>query len=307
MSWFESLPAAEAPVPCGTGTHTVRWEAGRLTLPDHPDVEAELVLGALSGEKPGCVTISQTWARHADDLAVLTAGPRCATDRVSVDWAEISELRSRLPTGSAQAGRVMRTGPVGAGPPHLPPFARRGRIAYARQAPPLAPGIADMLGRQLRQIELLELLALGAEFQFRLAATVTAAWAEQDKAAERASRRPEISGVLTGRFALAAQDWADIDPDAVTVMPHEGPGWGALTVSGTGRGRRLRASLPLGWLAEVWAAGLAVVDGHLVVAVEQPGYPDARVRALATPDSEPISLAVRATGSPAGGLMTWTL
>ena len=291
MSWFESLPAAEAAVPCGTGTHTVRWEAGRLTLPDHPDVEAELVLGALSGEKPGCVTISQTWARHADDLAVLTAGPRCATDRVSVDWAEISELRSRLPTGSTQ----------------LPPFARRGRIAYARQAPPLAPGIADMLGRQLRQIELLELLALGAEFQFRLAATVTAAWAEQDRAAERASRRPEISGVLTGRFALAAQDWADIDPDAVTVMPHEGPGWGTLTVSGTGRGRRLRASLPLGWLAEVWAAGLAVVDGHLVIAVEQPGYPDARVRALATPDSEPISLAVRATGSPAGGLMTWTL
>jgi hypothetical protein len=298
----------------------VRWEAGRLTLPDHPDVEAELVLGALSGEKPGCVIISQTWARHADDLAVLTAGPRCATDRVSVDWAEISELRSRLPTGSTQAGRVMRTGPLGAwsapagglapgssAGPQLPPFVRRGRIAYARQAPPLGPGIADMLGRQLRQIELLELLALGAEFQFRLAATVTAAWAGQDKAAERASRRPEISGVLTGRFALAAQDWADIDPDAVTVTPHEGPGWGALTVSGTGRGRRLRAALPLGWLAEVWAAGLAVVDGHLVVAVDQPGYPGARVLALATPDSEPVSLAVRATGSPAGGLMTWTL
>ena len=113
--------------------------------------------------------------------------------------------------------------------------------------------------------------------------------------------------MLTGRFALAARDWADIDPDAVTVTPHEGQGWGTLVVSGTGRGRRLRASLPLGWLAEVWACGLAVVDGHLVVAVERPGYPQARVLALAAPDSAPAALEARATGSSAGGLMAWTL
>lgn len=66
-------------------------------------------------------------------------------------------------------------------------------------------GIADMLNRQLRQIELLELLALGAEFQFRLAGTVTAAWAGPDRAAERA--------------------------DAVTVTPHEGQGWGTLAAA----------------------------------------------------------------------------
>jgi hypothetical protein len=313
MSWFDSLPAAETAVPCGAGTHTVRWEAGLLTLPAHPDAEAELVLGALGGERPACIALAQTWAGHADDLAVLTAGPRSAADRVSVDWAEIAALRARLPSGLAQMTSMLRMSAT------VTPFIRHsgpqagwqgGARAAGRSGPASrlgAAGMEEVLRRQLRQVELLELLALGAEFQFRLAGTVTAAWAGSDRAAERARRRPELSGVLTGRFALAARDWAGVDPDAVTVTPHEGDGWGTLEVSGTGRSRRLRAALPLGWLADVWAGGLAVVDGHLVVAVEQPGYPLARVLALAAPDAEPVSVEVRATGNSAGGLMTWTL
>jgi len=312
MSWFDSLPAAETAVPCGTGTHTVRWEGGLLTLPAHPDAEAELVLGALGGERPACIALAQTWAGHADDLAVLTAGPRSAADRVSVDWSEIAELRAKLPSGLAQMTSMLRMSAT------VTPFIRHsGPQAGTQAAQPAghsgpvsrlgAAGMEEVLRRQLRQVELLELLALGAEFQFRLAGTVTAAWAGPDRAAERARRRPELSGVLTGRFALAARDWAGVDPDAVTVTPHEGDGWGTLEISGTGRSRRLRAALPLGWLAEVWAGGLAVVDGHLVVAVEQPGYPLARVLAIAAPDAEPTSVEVRATGSLAGGLMTWTL
>ena len=66
----------------------------------------------------------------------------------------------------------------------------------------------------------------------------------------------------------------------MTVTPHEGPGWGTLTVTGTGAARRLRASLPVGWLADVWACGLAVAGGYLVVGVDEPGYPLARVQAL---------------------------
>jgi hypothetical protein len=318
MSWFDSLPPAEAAVPCGKGTHTVRWQAGQLTLPAHPDAEAELVLGALGADKPECVTLAQTWARHADDLAVLTAGPRGAADRVGIGWDEVAELRSQLPACGPQQAlwKVPRAlhypsaGPIrgpSPGPQHpQPPGARPRRIAYGTGRPLPGHGIEDTLNRQLLQIELLELLALGAEFQFRLAGTVTAAWAVPDRAEARAGRRPEFSGVLTGRFALAARDWAGIDPDAVTVTPHEGQGWGSLVVSGTGRGRRLRASLPLGWLAEVWACGLAVVGGRLVVAVERPGYPRARVLALATPDSAPAPLEARATGSSAGGLMAWT-
>jgi hypothetical protein len=37
-AWFTCLPRCETQVPCGTGRHTVRWAAGALDLPSHPDV-----------------------------------------------------------------------------------------------------------------------------------------------------------------------------------------------------------------------------------------------------------------------------
>ncbi len=289
MSWYDSLPPADTTVPCGPGLHTVRWEAGRLTLTAHPDAEAEMVLGALGGDKPGCVTLAETWTRHAGDLAVLTSGPRCDADRVGVEWAQIEELRGQLPP----PGRVLhaRTGP-------------RATIQTTPRLP--GPGMEDIIRRQVQQIELLELLALGPRFQFRLAGTVIAAWAGPDRRDDRETRRPELCGALTGRFAPAAQEWLGIDPDLVAVTPHEGAGWGSLRVTGAGRGRRLRASLPLSWLAEVWACGLSVVGGHLVVAVEEPGYPVAGVLALAAPGAEPARLRARAAGS-SSGLAAWTL
>ncbi|HEY6294093.1 MAG TPA: hypothetical protein VIX15_00380, partial [Streptosporangiaceae bacterium] len=68
--WHACLPSCEAMVPCGQGTHAIRWEAGALRLTEHPDAEAEAVLAALGGEKARCVEVAQAWARHADDLSV---------------------------------------------------------------------------------------------------------------------------------------------------------------------------------------------------------------------------------------------
>jgi hypothetical protein len=294
MSWFDSLPPAEATVPCGAGAHTVRWTAGQLTLPAHPDAEAERVLGALGGDKPECVTLTETWARHAADLAVLTTGPRCAADRVRVDREEIAAQRASLPPGWTQAASVpMVAGPAGP--------------ARARRAMLPAPGtrVDEARRRQVDRIELLELLALGPEFQFRLSGTVSAAWAAPDRAGERAGRRPAFTAALTGRLAPAAGDWLGIGPDTVTATPHEGPGWGTLAVTGTGTARRLHASLPVGWLADVWACGMALAGGHLVVAVDEPGYPLARVRALPAPGAEPVAVTVRAERDDRGGLSVW--
>jgi len=171
----------------------------------------------------------------------------------------------------------------------------------------LASGMAETLRRQQQRLELLELLALGAALQFRLSGAVCAAWAGPDRADERASHRPELAAALTGRFAPAAEEWLGIDPDAVTVTPHEGPGWGSVELTGQGEGRRLRAALPVGWLADVWACGLAVVAGHLVVAVEEPGHPRARVLALPAPGSEPVAIEVHATAPGPSGLPAWEI
>jgi len=318
MNWFDSLPAADAKVPCGSGTHTVRWEAGQLTLPSHPDAEAELVLGALGGDKPACVTVAEYWSRHTADLAVLAAGPRCAADQVNIGWDEVAQQRADLPTSVIQAMSVRRlsppSGPGAPGAPVTPrpaqaPGRPPGFTASAMPAPPsaLVPGMADHVRRHQQRLEVFELLALGSALQFRLSGAVAAAWAEPDRANERTVLRPQFAAALTGRFAPAAQEWLGIDPDAVTVTSHDGPGWGTIELTGAGQDRRLRAALPVGWLASVWACGLAVLDGHLVVAVERPGYPRARVVALPAPDAEPVTLEAAATADTDAGLPAWSI
>ena len=54
-----------------------------------------------------------------------------------------------------------------------------------------------------------------------------------------------------------------------------------------------------------WACGLAVPSGRLVVAVTEPGYPQARVLALPDPAAEPIATMVRAAGDSPAGLPAW--
>jgi hypothetical protein len=302
--WFLSLPPAEALVPCGAGTHAVRWEADRLVLPAHPDAEAELVLAALGGDRPRCVEVAETWDRRADDLDVLLTGPRSLADEVTIDWDEPEERRlSWLGMSPRLAPSIGYSGAGRAGPGRLRPT----------KGPQGGIRLPEELERRLQaRIEVLQLLALGPAFQFRLAGAVTSAWSADCRAEDRVRRRPELAAALTGRLAPAAAEWLGIDPDAVTATPLDPPrqqvrpdepvrsaapsAWGTLAVTGTGAGRLLRASLPVGWLASVWACGLAVVDGHLVVAVEQAGWPRARVLALPEPGAPPVLLDVEAAG-----------
>ena len=143
--------------------------------------------------------------------------------------------------------------------------------------------------------ERLSLLALGTEFQLRLSATVAAAWADGgSRAGDRAAGRPALVAALTGRLAPAAQSWLGVDPGQVDAVLHEDTGWGRLALSGTGSGRRLQAALPVGWLASVWAAGLAVTAGHLIVEVREAAWPEAVVLGVPEPGAEPVTLNVRA-------------
>jgi len=202
-------------------------------------------------------------------------------------------------------------------------FARAGRVSSVRTGPrrPVTgrlssvrtgPMLSSMAGRQqirdemqraaARRGELFSLLALGPGFQLRLSATVAAAWADGgSRAGERDAARPALVAALAGRLAPAAQAWLGVDPGRADVSLHEGAGWGRLAVSGTSRERRLSAALPAGWLASVWAAGLAITAGHLVVAVTAAAWPDATVLAVPEPGADPVILKVRAEGG------SWTV
>jgi hypothetical protein len=292
--WYSCLPGCVTRVPCGQGRHTIRWEAGALVLPEHPDAEGEMVLAALGGEKAGCVELAEAWGRHTNDLSMLAIGPRGPADEIAVSWDDVASAAKASYVGS----------PVGP-----PGGARmRGTAGWARLAsPPRA--LAAQTARRHQQVQqemersrrrasdVLSLLALGYGFGVRLVGQVAAAYADRldDQAEGGVSVRPAVVAAIAGRLAPVAEKWLGIDPDQVVVSLHSGPGWGSAELTGHGEERRLRVALPAGWLASVWACGLTVVGRHLVVAVEQPGWPDATVLGLRSPGAEPEPLDVHGT------------
>ena len=290
--WFSCLAPCEAHVPCGQGRHIVRWEAGALRLPDHADPEAELVLAALGGEKARCVELAKAWGRHTEDLSVLAIGPRGPADEIAVSWDDVDAAPGRrsVPYGPSRSTPMRLASP--------PPAAIR--PGAGRDAGPAAAGaqLQETEEAARRRNDMLSLLALGYGFQVRLIGQVAEAHADRpDEAMEKI--RPPLVAAITGRLAPVAEQWLGIDPDQVVVALHRGPGWGSVEMTGRGEQRRLLVSLPAGWLARVWAAGLALTGRHLVVAVDRAGWPDARVLALRAPGTEPVPLDVHArAGGP---------
>jgi hypothetical protein len=300
--WYSSLPSCETSVPCGDGQHTIRWEAGELRLLSHPDAEGEQVLAALGGDRARCLEVAEAWARHVSDLSVLAIGPRGPDDEITVSWDDVfTARRAGLGPRPAAAPGLATSGLAG----QLPPGTR-----VSRPGPALIRSSArqrqlqdEMAAAQRRRDDLLALLALGHEFQVRLAGHVAAGHeARAGQAAHAQQAGPALVAAIAGRLGPVAERWLGLDPDQVLVQLHRGPGWGSAEMDGKEAGRRLRVALPAGWLASVWACGLALTGRHLVVAVQRPGWPHARVLGLRAPGAEPELLEV---GADADG--TWNV
>jgi hypothetical protein len=285
--WHACLPGCETRVPCGPGTHLIRWEAGILQLPAHADAEAELVLAALGGDKARCVEIAEIWGRHTSDLSVLAVGPRGPADEIAISWADVDAVR-RLQDPSRPQSRPMRPGGRSAGAAQA-----LARASVSQQSARQQKAQQEWDQTQARRTDILTLLALGYGFGVRLTGQVAEAHAARPD--ERS--RPALVAALAGRLAPVAEQWLGVDPGQVQVSLHQGPGWGSADMAG----QQLRVSLPVGWLSRVWAPGLALAGRHLVVAVQRAGYPGARVLALRAPGAEPVELEVHAAGQPGDG------
>ena len=296
--WFTCLPGCQTEVPCGTGRHSVGWDAGSLRLAAHPDAEGELVLAALGGEKARCIEVAEAWARHTDDLSVLAIGPRHPGDEIAVGWDDV--------IAAAQAGQAPSV-TVGSGrmKPAAMRLASQPGPTMARMAARQRQAQEETLAAQRRRNDILSLLALGYGFQVRLIGQVAAAHAGRDGgsaghggttplAPPAGQVRPALVAAIAGRLGPVAEEWLGIDPDQVSVSLHSARSWGASELTGYGADRRLRISLPAGWLASVWACGLARVGRFLIVGVEQPGWPTARVLGLRSPGAVPEPLDVHA-------------
>jgi hypothetical protein len=98
--WWTGIPAAEATVPCGGHTHTLRWEHGALTAMDHGDPEAEATLAALAGEPAPCLDHLSAWNRRRDDPRVLTLASRGVLDALDVQINQHPHPRAPTPRRS---------------------------------------------------------------------------------------------------------------------------------------------------------------------------------------------------------------
>jgi hypothetical protein len=258
--WWAAFPPVVAKVECD-GKHRLKWQDGSLVAVDHPDAESELVLAALGGDQPECVSLIRAWGEHSDNLDVLYLGPRSAKDELV--WpSQDPGWRGRRLIGAGGAFSMRSSGGV---------FSSKTRYGARWAGSP--PGHPDLD----RQYELLKLFALGRDFQFRLVATVAAG----------APEGPALTAALAGRLAPAVKSWLGIEPERVKTALHLGEGWGELEFAGSGA---LRAALPARWLAGVWAPGLAVIGRKLVVEVAAVTWPNAELIAVRRPGAEPESI-----------------
>jgi hypothetical protein len=211
-----------------------------------------------------------------------------------------STVRARRRRMRARGMRIMQShavhsaGVVGSRPmisaPLTASYSSRRRFVFGGGSRGMTPAQERA---EARLSELRMLFALGPELQWRLSGAVAAAWSDDRPGPDRAAARPALTAALTGRLAPAAQAWLGTDPDRVEVTVHDGAGWGELAATGTGDQAGLTAALTPDWLARVWAPGLAVVAGRLVVAVPEAQWPRARVLTLTAPGTDPVPMDVQ--------------
>jgi hypothetical protein len=236
------MKPVETAIDCDGRRHLLRWEAGHLRTPDHPDPEAERTLGALGGDVPSCIRIRIAWSIHENDPALVTLGRR---------------------PGEASLGFAADVVP-GTAPMHVAPRRRRVDDATRREE------LVELLSLPVTFVDRLVLTAMAA------AAT---RWAD---AGFRERHGLRLGAALSSRAAPALRRLAGelSRPDeAVTVhTAPAGPGVDAPAIQAerSRRGLEVAASLPLSWLATVWGPGLSEPDG--LVAVSRSGRgPDAYV------------------------------
>jgi len=304
--WWAAFGPADTTVRCGGASHRVEWAGGGLHAVEHPDAEGELVLAALGGASTPCLDLVRSWGRHSDDLSALAIGPRAPGDELTLTAAALAEIRSARvgpgwsgmsPGGTMALRRAAVTRAVTGVSGSSSVFGRMpggGRAAGRPRSRPRmgfpGPGNDESLA------ELLELLALGPAFQFRLCGAVADAWCAEGHQARSRRAVPALTAALAGRAAPAVGRWLGIDPGQVDAGLHTGEGWGEVRLAPAAGARRVHVRLPVSWLASVWAPGLAEVGGRMVVGVIDAAFPVARVLALATPAAAVAELTMRHDG-----------
>ena len=232
-AWYEGLDPVTVDIdlrPDAGVRHRITWRDGELVLDDHPDVEADVALGALGGGRCRCIDVLKMWNAQLTAPEVLTVGRRWR-ERV---WAE--------PT------TVVRV-------------ERSARLWRSQWEAIDDPGIdLDALDARLaRRVAFVWLLGRDERLHDRLQLTVL------DHAERRWSSpmfrdryRATLAAALAGRaFPALREAGHEIPLERIELLPP-----GAEPAVG-----HEAAALPLSWLTNVWGRGVAVHEGRFITAV----------------------------------------
>jgi len=236
LTWSATAPPLHLEVACGPDRHRLEWRQGQVLLADHPDLAAERALVALGGPQPACLARLQLWQEAVADGGFLA------------EWVEEAHLSAARLSWLGMALERLRL---------------EGFHEFLRHLPPAR---AERMGQFLHRFP--------RPWLDRAACAVSAAVVEGDgvrcglapelvtQAVAHRLRRSFVDSI-GGR--LTAWGAAALVPLAITVSPDGGP---AVAGSVTGPGRSVTITVGRGWLHQVWGAGAAVIDGHLVLALD---------------------------------------
>ncbi len=263
MTWWDTAEPLTMVVVCNRERHRLRWRAGEVETLDHPELEAELALVALGGEEPACVALHRLWTDAVDDGGFLS------------EWVEPGRLNPTWLSWLAMALERMRA---------------EGFHEFLRDLPTAR---AQRMGQFLHRFPQPWIDRAAAEVNRRVAdgdavgRTPAPAGPEPDggvdrrvpllaQAAANRLRRSFVDAVGGRQLAVGAAALVPLRP-MVDPRPGAEP---AIAGRLTGADRGVSVVVDRWWLHRVWAAGAAVVGGHLVLAIDGDPTAPAGARAL---------------------------
>ncbi|MCP4225931.1 MAG: hypothetical protein GY773_21560 [Actinomycetia bacterium] len=235
MSWWETAPPLELMVPCSEARHRLAWSQGEVVVVDHPELDAERTLMALGGPEPACLSRLGLWEDAVADGGFLA------------EWIDQAQLTDARLSWLTMALERMRNEGFHEFLRNLP-FARAERMGHFlsqfprpwhdRAAAAVAEAIVDGEGVVCNDAPQLLPTAIASRL-----------------------RHSFVTSVGGTHLAVGV---AALVPLTITVDDSAGNG---VSVAGalTGPHRRVAITVAGGWLHQVWGAGAALVDSHLVL------------------------------------------
>jgi hypothetical protein len=264
--WWQGIPSVDATLECSKTQHRLQWQAGQLSALDHADAEGERVLAAIGGERCACIEFLDIWARHSDDLRVLTLASRGTGDRPELTDDHLQHgFLATTQLGTAQHLRRVQPGRQAGWVGRAPLSGTTRARAVFTTAQATAGGPPGQTQPQFPQEEeVLSVLAVSPTLWDRLVDTVLATWADRLSTSGRgyAAQQPALTAALFGRAGSAIRHWHN-DPSLVVSLEMISAEQPALLLR---QPEGIRAQLPFRWLIDIWAMGLAVVLGRFTLA-----------------------------------------